>query len=131
MTTVALTTLRTTVATALANAGVWSTFSYVPPVVIANSVMVAPSDPYLEPSNNTQNTLGPKANLKIIMVVPYLDNQGNLANMESTIVAVFNKLTNSNLVFNITSASGPSALDTPGGQFMTSDFTISIQTTWS
>jgi hypothetical protein len=89
MTTVALTTLRTTVATALANAGVWSTFSYVPPVVIANSVMVAPSDPYLEPSNNTQNTLGPKANLKIIMVVPYLDNQGNLANMENTIVAVF------------------------------------------
>jgi hypothetical protein len=103
----------------------------VPPVVIANSVMVAPSDPYLEPSNNTQNTLGPKANLKIIMVVPYLDNQGNLANMENTIVAVFNKLTNSALVFNITSASGPSALDTPGGQFMTSDFTISIQTTWS
>jgi hypothetical protein len=131
MPTLALTTLRTTVATALANAGVWSTFSYPPPVVIANSVIVSPSDPYLEPSNNAQNKLGPKANLKIIMIVPYLDNQGNLANIESTMVAVFNKLANSTIVFNITSASAPSILDTPGGQFMTSDFTISVLTTWS
>jgi len=127
----ALTTLRTTIATALANAGVWSTFSYPPPVAIANSVIVSPSDPYLEPSNNSQNTLACKANFKIIMIVPYLDNQGNLANMESTIVAVFNKLANSTIVFNITSAGAPSILDTPGGQFMTSDFTISVLTTWS
>ena len=129
--TVALTTLRTTVAAALYNPGVWSIFSYAPPVVLANSVIVAPSDPFLEPSNNSTNALGPKANLKIIMVVPYLDNQGNLANMEDTIVAVFNKLSDSAIVFNINSASGPSILDTPGGQFMTSDFTISILTTWS
>ena len=127
----ALTTLRTTIATALANAGVWSTFSYPPPVAIANSVIVSPSDPYLEPSNNSQNTLACKANFKIIMIVPYLDNQGNLANMESTIVAVFNKLANSTIVFNITSAGAPYILDTPGGQFMTSDFTISVLTTWS
>ena len=127
----ALTTLRTTIASALANAGVWSTFSFPPTVPIANSVVVAPSDPYLEPSNNAQNTLACKANFKIIMVVPYLDAQGNLANMESTIVAVFNKLANSSIVFNITSASAPDELNTPGGQFMTSDFTISVLTTWS
>jgi len=131
MTAVALTTLRTTIATALANAGVWSTFSFPPPVPLANSVVVSPSDPYLEPSNNAQNTLACKANFKIIMIVPYLDNQGNLANIESTMVAVFNKLANSSIVFNITNASAPSILDTPGGQFMTSDFTISVLTTWS
>ena len=131
MTTVALTTLRTTIATALANAGVWSTFSFPPPVILANSVIVAPSDPYLVPSNNSQNTLACMANFKIICTVPYLDNQGNLNGIESTIVAVFNKLANSSFVFNITGASAPSVLDAPSGQMLTSDFSISILTTWS
>jgi hypothetical protein len=58
MPTAALTTLRSTIAAALANAGVWSTFSFPPPVILANSVIVAPSDPYLVPSNNSQAPYG-------------------------------------------------------------------------
>ena len=131
MAAVALTTLRSTIATTLANAGVWSTFSFPPPVILANSVIVAPSDPYLVPSNNSQATLNCMANLKIIMTVPYLDNQGNLNGIESTIVAVFNKLASSSLVFNITGASAPSVLDAPSGPMLTSDFSISVLTTWS
>lgn len=127
----ALTTLRTTIASALANAGVWSTFSFPSPVALANSVTIAPRDPYLEPSNNRQNSLACKANFKIIMVVPYLDNQGNLANIESMIVAVFNKLANSALVFNIEGASEPALLDAPTGAMMTASFNISVLTTWS
>ncbi len=129
--TVPVTTLRGTVATALANAGVWSVFSFPPPVVLANSVIVAPSDPYLEPQNNSQNTISCMAHFKIIIVVPYLDNQGNLTNIEDFIVAVFNKLSASAIVFNIGSASAPTMLDAPSGQMLTSDFTISTLTTWS
>ena len=127
----ALTTLRSTIAAALANAGVWSTFSFPPPVVLANSVIVAPSDPYLVPSNNSQASIACMANFKIIMTVPYLDNQGNLNGIESTIVAVFNKLAASSIVLNITGASAPSLLDAPSGPMLTSDFSITVLTTWS
>jgi hypothetical protein len=51
--------------------------------------------------------------------------------MESTIVAVFNKLASSALVFNITGASAPSVLDAPSGPMLTSDFNITVLTTWS
>ena len=42
----AVTTLRGTLATALTNAGVWSIFSFPPATLIANSVVITPSDPY-------------------------------------------------------------------------------------
>jgi hypothetical protein len=129
--TVALTTLRSTIAAALANAAVWNVFSYPPPVLQVNSVIVAPSDPYLTPSNNSQSTVAPLANFNIIMVVPYLDNQGNLSNIEETIVAVFGKLAASSIVFNIGSASAPALLDSPSGQMLTSSFQISVLTTWT
>ncbi len=49
---VALTTLRTTIATALVDNTKWQTFAFPPATVLANSVIVSPSDPYLEPNNN-------------------------------------------------------------------------------
>jgi len=131
MTTPALTTLRSTIATVLANAGVWSTFDFPPPTIIANSVVVVPQDPYLSPSNNSQNSIGPLANFKIVMTVPALDNQGSLQGIESTIVAVWNKLCNSTLVFNIGTVSGPSILNAASGDLLSSDLNISILTTWS
>jgi hypothetical protein len=127
----ALTTLRSTIATALANAGVWSTFSYPPATILANSVIVAPSDPYLTPSNNSQNSIAPQANFKIIMTVPMYDNQGNLAGIEDTLVAVFNKLANSSLVFNVGSVSAPSVLNAESGALLTTDLQITVLTTWS
>lgn len=127
----ALTTLRSTIATALANAGVWSTFSYPPATILANSVIVAPGDPYLTPSNNSQNSIAFQANFKIIMTVPMYDNQGNLAGIEDTIVAVFNKLANSSLVFNVGSVSAPSVLNAESGALLTSDLQITVLTTWS
>jgi hypothetical protein len=127
----ALTTLRSTIATALANAGVWSTFSYPPATILANSVIVAPGDPYLTPSNNSQNSIAPQANFKIIMTVPMYDNQGNLAGIEDTLVAVFNKLANSSLVFNVGSVSAPSVLNAESGALLTTDLQITVLTTWS
>ena len=131
MTAAAITTLRATIAAALANPGVWSTFDFPPPTIIANSVIVAPSDPYLAPSNNSQATISPLANFKIIMTVPMLDNQGNLQGIESTIVAVFNKLAASSIVFNVGNISAPAVLDAASGSLLTSDMSISVLTAWS
>lgn len=65
------------------------------------------------------------------MLVPYLDNQGNLNGIESTMVAVFNKLAASSIVFNITGASAPSVMDAPSGPMLTSDFSITVLTNWA
>ena len=126
-----ITTLRADIATILTNAGVWNTFSFPPPTILANSVIVAPSDPYLTPSNNSQNTLLAQASFKIIMTVPMLDNQGNLAGIEDTIVAVFNKLANSSLVFNVGTVSAPAILDVASGALLTSDLNITVLVNWS
>ena len=127
----AVTTLRVTLATALANAGVWSTFSFPPATLLANSVVITPGDPYLVPSNNTQITLSPLANFRILMAVPAFDNQGNLKGMEDFIVAVVTKLAGSSLVMNITSVSAPAITSAASGDLLTSEITVSILTSWS
>ena len=128
---VALTTLRGTIATALANAGVWQTFAYPPATILANSVIVSPGDPYITPNNNSYSTISPTATFRIIMTVPMFDNQGNLAGIEDTLVAVFNKLAASTLIFNVTSESAPSVLNVASGDLLTCDLSISILTSWS
>lgn len=126
-----ITTLRASVAQALSNPNVWNTYSFPPPTITANSVIVAPADNYITPSNNTYNSISPLANLKIIMTVPMLDNQGNLNGIETTAVAVFNKLAASTIVMNIGSMSAPTVLSVQSGDLLTADFNISILTSWS
>jgi hypothetical protein len=127
----AITTLRASLATALANANVWNTYSFPPPTITANSVIVAPADPYITPSNNTYSAISPLANLKIIMTVPMLDNHGNLNGIETLAVAVFNKLAASNIVMNVGSMSAPSVLSVQSGDLLTASFDISVLTSWS
>jgi hypothetical protein len=127
----AITTLRSTIAAALANNSVWSTFSFPPSTIVANSVVVAPADPYLTPSNNKQATISPMANFKIIMTVPMFSNEGNLQGIEDTIVAVFGLLAASSIVFNVTAVTAPSVLTLPSGDLLTSDLQISVLTSWS
>ena len=131
MPTPAITTLRSTIAAALANNSVWSTFSFTPSTIVANIVVVAPADPYLTPSNNKQATTSPMANFKIIMTVPMFSNEGNLQGIEETIVAVFDKLAASSIVFNVTAVTAPSVLTLPSGDLLTSDLQISVLTSWS
>jgi hypothetical protein len=127
----AITTLRQTLATDLTNNGVWSTFSFPPATLIPNSVVVTVSDPYLVPSNNDYTTIAPLANFKIMICVPALDNQGNLAGIENFIVAVVNKLNASSLVLNISSVSAPAIASVASGDLLTSEITVSILTSWS
>ena len=130
--TVAVTTLRATLATALESAGVWQVFAFPPATPIANSVIVQPDDPYIEPSNNIYSSVAPKVNFKIVMIVPMLDNQGNLNGIESMVVGVFNKLAASTtLKISVGNVSAPTVLSGVAGEMLTSDMSVSIMTSWS
>ena len=128
--TVAVTTLRSTIATALSNPAVWQVFSFPPASPLANSVVVEPDDPYIVPSNNQHITIAPLANFRLKLYLPLLDNQGSLASMEDFIVAVFTKLAASSLNYNIGSVSGVS-VDTTAGDLLTTEIRLSILTSWS
>ena len=128
--TVAVTTLRSTIATALSNPTVWQVFSFPPASPLANSVVVEPDDPYIVPSNNQHITIAPLANFRIKLYLPLLDNQGSLQDMETFIVDVFTKLAASTLNYNIGSVSGVS-VDTTAGDLLTSEIRVSLLTSWS
>lgn len=128
--TVAVTTLRATIATALSNPTVWQVFSFPPASPLANSVVVEPDDPYLTPSNNSRNTVSPLANFRIKLYLPLLDNQGSLQEIETFIVGVFNKLAASTLQYNIGAVSGVS-VDNTAGDLLTCEMRVSILTSWS
>lgn len=128
--TVAVTTLRSTIAQALDNPTVWQTFSFPPASPLANSVVIEPDDPYISPSNNSYNSVSPLANFRIKLYLPLLDNQGSLADIETFIVGVFNKLAASSLHYNIGTVSGVS-VDTTAGDLLTCDMRVSILTSWS
>jgi hypothetical protein len=99
--------------------------------MLANSVIVAPADPYLTPSNNSQAGISPMANFKIIVTIPMFDNEGNLQGIETTFCTVFNKLAASAIVFNVTGVSAPSVLSVASGDLLTVDLQISVLTSWS
>jgi hypothetical protein len=130
---VAITALRSTIAAALANNGVWQTFAYPPTPVLANSVIVSPADPYIVPANGRYNgaAIQPMANFRITMTVPAFDNQGNLAGIEDTMIAVFNKLANSAIQFSVTTISAPTVLNADSGSLLMADLQITVLTTWS
>jgi hypothetical protein len=128
----AITTLRTTIATALTDNTKYSVFAFPPATPIANSVAIAPSSgDYLVPSNNQWATVGPMANLEIRLYVPLLDNQGNLSGIEDMMVAVFNKLAASSLSFNVGSVTNVGSIETAAGDFLTATINISILTEWT
>ena len=131
MPTPAITTLRTTLATALVDNTRWSTFAFPPPVVLANSVIVSPDSPYITPNNNSQITISPLASFKIIIVAPLFDNEGNLNGIEDFVVRVFNLLAASSLTYNVSAVSAPSVLNAASGDLLSCEMSVSILTSWS
>ena len=129
--TAAITTLRTTLATALVDNSKWQTFAFPPATVLANSVIVSPDDPYLTPNNNSQISISPMANFKIVMTVPLFDNEGNLNGIEENVVGVFTKLYNSGLSYNVSAISAPSVLNAASGDLLSCEMSVSILTSWS
>ena len=127
----AITALRSSIATALADNSLYSVFSFPPATPIANSVIVTPADPYIEPNNNDYTSISPMANFKISILVPLLDNEGNLAGIEADVVKVFQLLEASSIVFRVGSVSAPSVLSVPSGDLLTCDIAVSTLTEWS
>ena len=129
--TAAISTLRTTIATALVDNSLWSVFSFPPATPIVNSIVVSPADPYVTPNNNSYNTIAPLANFNINIFVPLLDNEGNLNGIEEMLVAVFNKLAASSIVYNVGEVSAPSVLTSATGDLLTCSLQVSVLTSWS
>jgi hypothetical protein len=127
----AITTLRSSIASALTDNTKYSVFSFPPATPVANSVIVTPADPYITPTNNDRTSVAPMANFTISIIVPLLDNEGNLAGIETDIVRVFALLEASSIVFNVGSVSAPSVLTIASGDLLTCDIAISTLTEWS
>jgi len=127
----AITTLRTTIATALTNNAKWQTFDFPPATVLPNSVIVSWDSPMLEMNNNQYNTIAPTANFRILMTVPMLDNQGNLSGLEDVITSVFNLLAASSLNVSVNDVTQPAVLNLASGDLLTAEMSISILTSWS
>jgi hypothetical protein len=127
----AITTLRASIAAALTDNTKWSVFSFPPATPIANSVIVSPADPYITPTNNDRTSVAPLANFTITILVPLLDNQGNLAGIEDDVVRVFQLLDASTIVFNVGSVSSPKVLNLPTGDLLSVDLSLSTLTEWS
>ena len=127
----AITTLRTTIATALVDNSLYQVFAFPPASPIPNSVIVTPADPYITPTNNDRSSVAPLANFKLSILVPLLDNEGNLAGIEADVVRVFQLLDASSIVFNVGTVSAPSVISVPSGDLLTCDIAISTLTEWS
>jgi len=127
----AISTLRAGLAAALVDNTKYSVFAFPPSTPIANSVIVAPSDPYISPSNGWRNTIAPMAHFTISVMVPLLDNEGNLNGIEDNIVRVFNKLAASSYTYNVTEVSAPAVLNAVSGDLLTCNINVSILTEWT
>jgi len=126
-----ITTLRTTLATALVDNTKYQVFAFPPSVVLANSVIISPADEYITPSNNSQISVSPMANFKIIVTTMLYDNEGNLNGIEDFVCSVFAKLAASSLVYNVSAISAPSILNAASGDLLSCEMSVSILTSWS
>lgn len=135
MTIPAVTTLRQTIATALAANTTYQVFAYPPATILANSVVIVPDDPYLEPSNDSFATVGPTAHFKLLITVPLFDNAGNLQGIEEAVVTMFNALFTSTqdgvLSYNVGEVSQPQVLQVASGDLLSCEMQISLVTSWS
>lgn len=127
----AISTLRAGLATALTDNTKYSVFSFPPATVIPNSVVIAPADPYLSPSNGWNATISPMANFVVSIMVPLLDNEGNLNGIEEDVVRVFNLLAASSYTYNVSDVSAPAVLAAASGDLLTCNINISVLTSWS
>jgi hypothetical protein len=125
-----ITTLRTTLATALVDNTRYQVFAFPPSVALANSVIVSPDDPYITPSNNQHITISPMASFKLLIVAPLFDNEGNLNGIEDFVCRVFAKLAASSLTYNVSAISAPSILNAASGDLLSCEMSVSILTSW-
>ena len=134
MTVPAITTLRQTLATALTANTTYQVFAYPPATIQANSVIIVPDDPYMEPNNDSWATVGFNANFKLIITVPLFDNQANLQGIEEAVVTMFNALfaatENDSIAYNVGTVSQPQVLNAASGDLLSCEMAISLIAAW-
>jgi hypothetical protein len=128
---VPITTLRTTLATALVDNTKYQVFAFPPSVVLANSVIVSPAEEYIVPTNNQHIGISPMANFRLIITTALFDNEGNLNGIEDFVCGVFKKLSQSSLTYNVSAISAPSILNAASGDLLSCEMSVSILTSWS
>jgi hypothetical protein len=128
---VPITTLRTTLATALVDNTKYQVFAFPPSTILANSVIVSPADEYIVPTNNQHISISPMANFRIVITTSLFDNEGNLNGIEDFICSVFAKLAASSLTYNVSAISAPSILNVASGELLSCEMSVSILTSWS
>jgi hypothetical protein len=127
-----ITTLRGTLKTALTNAGVWDVYSYPLPTPTANSITIAPDEPYIRVQSNQKLAIAPVVRFKLLLAVPLFDNQGNLTQIEDYIVALMAKMAAATtLTIHVGDFSAPGILETPSGNLLQTELPIEIITGWS
>ena len=135
MTLPAISTLRKDLGDALQANTTYQVFIYPPQTIQANSVIIIPDDPYLEPSNDSWASVGPTANFKLLITVPLLDNQGNLIGIEEAVVTMFNALfaaaESNQISYTVGSVSQPQVLSVASGDLLSCEMQISLVTSWS
>jgi hypothetical protein len=127
---VPITTLRTTLATALVDNTKYQVFAFPPSVVLANSVIVSPAEEYIVPTNNQHISISPMANFRLIITTALFDNEGNLNGIEDFVCGVFKKLSQSSLTYNVSAISAPSILNAASGELLSCEMSLSILTSW-
>jgi hypothetical protein len=135
MTLPAISTLRKDLGDALQANTTYQVFIYPPATIQANSVIIVPDDPYIEPSNDSWASVGPTVNFKLIITVPLFDNQGNLIGIEEAVVTMFNALANATssgaIAYNVGTVSQPQVLNVASGDLLSCEMAISLVTSWS
>ena len=89
-----LSSLRSTLATALTDAGIdYSTTAYPPPVVIPPTVVIVPGNPWIAPVTlGRPDSPQVQVTFRLTCVVANLDNQGALDQLESLVFGVLTNL---------------------------------------
>lgn len=126
-----ITTLRGSLAADLANASYWSVFAYPPPSPLANSIVIMPDEPYVYVNSNQKVVIQPTARFKLLLLVPLLDNQGNLNSIETFMVQLMTKLNASTKTIHIGNFSAPGIIETPSGNLLQAELPIEIISSWS
>jgi hypothetical protein len=71
------------------------------------------------------------ANFVVTILVPLLDNEGNLNGIEEDVIRVFNLLAASSYTYNVSDVSAPAVLNAASGDLLTCNINISVLTSWS
>jgi hypothetical protein len=88
---VTLASIRAEFATAIQQAG-YKAYAQPLATVIPPGVVIVPGEPYLEANTLASGGTIWQANLTLIVVVAYLDNQAALANLEAIVIKVCSNL---------------------------------------